>query len=103
VFPILGSAQNRRVTKQEFVAAYQTCSELIHTTNPYSQKSRLDLKHLSRTFFDWHHQVITLLNLHELHLYNDPGMAVCSMNDGGTNIVRVYRFAPPALANKTKP
>jgi hypothetical protein len=33
------------------------------------------------------YQIALLLNLHELHLYNDPGIAVCSMNDEGTNQV----------------
>jgi len=81
------------LTKHTFVDAYQKCSELIHTANPYGNKSQFDPKNCSKTFFEWHGQIVALLNLHELHLYNDPGIAVCSMNDGGTNQVRVYRFA----------
>lgn len=82
------------LTKKTFIDAYQQCSELIHTTNPYSKKSPFDPKVYSTIFFEWLSQIILLLNLHELHLYDDPGMAVCSMNDGGTNHVRVYRFVP---------
>ena len=90
------------LTKETFVDAYQECSEIIHTANPYSNKPHLDLEQCSKAFFEWHNQIVVLLNLHELHLYDDPGMAVCSMNDGGTNLVRFYRFnrvASPAPAN----
>jgi hypothetical protein len=83
------------LTKKTFIYAYQQCSELIHTANPYSKKSHFDPKVYSTKFFAWRDQIVLLLSLHELHLYSDPGMAVCSMNDGGTNQVRVYRFAPP--------
>ena len=92
---------NGYLTKVEFVRAYQQCSELIHTTNPYSGAPPLDLKAYSKDFFEWRQKIVTLLSLHELHLFNEPGMAVCSMNDGGMDRVAVYRFEPPpAVAKK---
>jgi len=84
------------LTKDALLAAYQKCSEIIHTTNPYSSEDHSDFHEYTATFALWRDQIVTLLSLHELHLFMDPGMAVCSMNDGGTNNVRVYRFSPPA-------
>jgi hypothetical protein len=91
------------LTNKDFIDAYQQCSELIHTTNPYDRKSHFDPKVHSKTLFEWRNQIVSLLNLHELRLYNDPGMALCSMNDGGTNQVRVYRFAPPDSSIGVRP
>jgi hypothetical protein len=91
------------LTKDDFVAAYQKCSELIHTTNPYSNGNNEDFRERSNTFATWRNQIIKLLNLHELHLFDDPGMAVCSMNAGGTNKVMVYRFSPPGYVPGVKP
>jgi hypothetical protein len=91
------------LSKKTFIDAYQQCSELIHTTNPYSKKSHFDPKVYSKTFFEWRNEIVSLLNLHELRLYNDPGMAACSMNAGGTNQVQVYRFAPPSSSTGVKP
>jgi hypothetical protein len=82
------------LTKDDFVGAYQTCSQLIHTANPYRGNSGIDYPKLTKDFLNLRSQIITLLNLHELHLFNDPGMAVCSMNAGGSNNVQVYRFSP---------
>lgn len=91
------------LSKAEFVATYQKCSEIIHARNPYSPDGLLNLQDCRKLFADWKNQIVALLNLHELHLYKDPGMAVCSMNDGGTNQVKVYRFAPPGSAVGSKP
>jgi hypothetical protein len=90
------------LTKETFVKAYQECSELVHTKNPYSTTDQFDFQERLNTFAQWRNEIIGLLNLHELHLLNDPGMAVCSMNDGGTNQVKVYRFHPLALVSGTK-
>jgi hypothetical protein len=91
------------LSKAEFIVAYQKCSEFIHTKNPYSINSPLNFQDCAKVFADWKSRIVTLLTIHELHLYKDPGMAVCSMNDGGTNQVKVYRFAPPGSAGGAKP
>jgi hypothetical protein len=83
------------LTREDFVRVYQECSEIIHTGNPYSVNKTNNFSELTVRFADWRLQIFTLLNLHELRMLNDPGMALCSMNDGGTNEVRVYRFSPP--------
>jgi hypothetical protein len=85
------------LTRKDFVDAYQECSEIIHTGNPYSLSNKNSLPELTKRFANWKSQIVKLLNLHELRMLNDPGMAVCSMNDGGTNEVKVYRFSPPPV------
>lgn len=82
------------LTKETFVKAYQECSELIHTRNPFSTANHFDFQERLNTFHQWRNEIVRLLSLHTLHLLNDPGMAVCSMNEGGTNQVKVYRFNP---------
>jgi hypothetical protein len=46
------------LTKTSFVAAYQKCSVLIHTTNPYSESSPLDFHGYSRAFAEWKNQCL---------------------------------------------
>jgi hypothetical protein len=91
------------LTKETFVKVYQECSEFIHTKNPFSKADHFNFQERLDTFAQWRNQIIGLLNLHELHLFSDSGMAVCSMNDGGTNHVKVYRFQPPASRPGIKP
>jgi len=83
--------------KKDFVDVYQECSEIIHTANPYSLSNKNDFAELTKRFASWKLQIVTLLNLHELRMLNEPGMLVCSMNDGGSNEVRVYQFSPPPV------
>jgi hypothetical protein len=91
------------LTKETFIKAYQQCSELIHTKNPFSSGDHFDFQERLNTFAQWRTEIVRLLNLHELHLIGDRGMAVCSMNAGGTNKVQVYRFQPPASIPGIKP
>jgi hypothetical protein len=85
------------LTRKDFIDVYQECSEIIHTANPYSLSNKNNFTELTKRFANWKSQIVKLLNLHELHMLNEPGMAVCSMNDGGSNEVRVYRFSPPPV------
>lgn len=85
------------LTRKDFIDVYQECSEIIHTANPYGLSNKNNFTELAKRFANWKSQIVKLLNLHELHMLNEPGMAVCSMNDGGSNEVRVYRFSPPPV------
>ena len=80
------------LTKDAFVCVYQACSELIHTPNPYGKS--IDHASYMSQFPQWRAQIVRLLNLHELHLFNEPGMHVCSMMSTGTDKVLVYTFSP---------
>jgi hypothetical protein len=91
------------LTRTDFVDVYQECSEIIHTENPYSLGNKRDFPELTKRFANWRSRIVKLLNLHELRMLNDPGMAVCSMNAGGSNEVRVYRFSPPPAVRVPKP
>jgi hypothetical protein len=90
------------LTKDAFVDVYQACSELIHTPNPYGKV--VDLASYMAKFPEWRAQIMRLLNLHELHLFNEPGMHVCSMMTAGTDKVLVYTFSPTgAITVEAKP
>jgi hypothetical protein len=91
------------LTKKDFVDVYQQCSEIIHTANPYGLSNTHNFPELTKRFANWTSQIATLLNLHELRMLNEPGMVVCSMNDGGSNEVKVYQFSPPPPGWVPKP
>ena len=54
------------LTKEEFPAVYDKCSEVIHSSNPY--RTQADLKEFDRLIPEWNKKIIKLLNHHQIQL-----------------------------------
>ncbi len=53
------------LTREDFIFLYDACSKIIHSTNPYSEAKKVDLK---MSIDDWMHRIASLLWFHQIKL-----------------------------------
>jgi hypothetical protein len=56
------------LTQTEYLDAINICSDMLHSENPFSQKK--DFVSIYKLFPDWYKKTITLLNHHQVQLYD---------------------------------
>lgn len=81
------------LTKEEFPEVYGRCGVMAHAANPYGKG--IDYDYYSKALPSWRTRIINLLNNHEIHLLNRPGMYVIHMKEEGDEEVHWYKFQPP--------
>lgn len=62
---ILEPVNDGFLTKDEFRALYDACSQVIHAPNPHAEAKQLDL---GRSIDDWMHRIASLLWFHQIRL-----------------------------------
>ncbi len=64
---VLINVQKDCLTRDDFIFLYDACSKIIHSTNPYSEAKKVDLK---ISIDDWMHRIASLLWFHRIKLAN---------------------------------
>ena len=82
------------LTKDDFSEIYGRCGVMAHAANPYGKG--IDYAYYQKMVPAWRTQVVNLLNNHELHLLNRPGMYVIHMKEVRDDRVHWYKFQPPS-------
>jgi hypothetical protein len=81
------------LSKQQFLDAYDQCSEIIQAANPYDSPTAYeDHKHKLPL---WRNQIINLLNSHQIRLVNQLGFYLIHMKEEQDDKIHFYEFAPP--------
>ncbi|HXM22642.1 MAG TPA: hypothetical protein VN948_15400 [Terriglobales bacterium] len=80
------------LTKNDFREVYGRCGVMAHAANPYGKG--IDYGYFKRQLPVWRKQIVNLLNGHEIHLLNDPGMYTIHMSVHGYDRVHWYKFEP---------
>jgi hypothetical protein len=62
------SVDGDHLTKEEFIEAYDTCSELLHAENPFAPPK--DLEGIQGKFKGWLQKTVNLLSFHSIQLTN---------------------------------
>lgn len=81
------------LTEAEFQEVYGRCGVMAHAANPYGKG--IDYGYYQEMLPQWQIRVMNLLNNHEIHLLNRPGIYVIHMKEDRDNQVRAYKFEPP--------
>jgi hypothetical protein len=81
------------LTKDDFREVYGRCGVMAHAANPLGKG--IDYPYFKRKVPEWARQIVNLLNGHEIHLLNNPGMYTIHMSVQGDNRVHWYKFEPP--------
>ena len=81
------------LTRDNFKEVYGRCGVMAHAANPYGKG--IDYGYYRQNLTPWRAQVINLLNMHEIHLVNKPGMYVVQMSVHGSDRVHWAKFEPP--------
>lgn len=81
------------LTKEDFPEVYGRCGVIAHAANPFGKG--IDYGYYFKMIPLWRNQVLHLLNCHELHLLDKPGMYVIHMKEDRDNRVHYYKFEPP--------
>lgn len=82
------------LTKAEFPEVYGRCGVMAHAANPYGKG--IDYAYYQKILPSWRTRIINLLNNHEMHLLNRPGMYVIHMKEEADNKIHWYKFRPPS-------
>lgn len=82
------------LTKDDFPEVYGRCGVMAHAANPYGKG--IDYAYYLKVLPLWRTQAVNLLNNHELHLLNSPGMYVIHMKEKQDDEVHFYKFQPPS-------
>lgn len=85
--------QGDYLTKSDFQDVYGRCGVMAHAANPYAKG--IDYTYYRQMLPRWQGQIVNLLNNHEIHLLNIPGMYVIHMKEDGDDKVHYYKFEPP--------
>jgi hypothetical protein len=72
---------------------------MAHAPNPYGKG--IDYSYFKEKLPVWRTQIVNLLNGHEIHLVNSPGMYTIHMTVHGSDRVHWYKFQPLAGPNVT--
>jgi len=78
------------LTRTEFPEVYGRCGVMAHAANPYGKG--IDYAYYQGMLPAWRTKVMNLLNNHEIHLLNKPGMYVIHMKEEGDDKVHWYKF-----------
>jgi len=80
------------LTREEFERAYEKVGTIMHAENPYG--SRMDIKYYLEKLPAWRHQIVNLLNNHQVSFLYDKGFYVIHMKEDRDDKVHYYRFEP---------
>jgi hypothetical protein len=80
------------LTKANFKEVYGRCGVMAHAANPFSKP--IDYAFFKTNLPVWLKQVMNLLNAHEIHLLDTPGMYTIHMTVHGDNRVHWYKSVP---------
>lgn len=80
------------LAKDDFPEVYGRCGLMAHAANPYGKG--IDYLYYKKTLPIWRTQIVNLLNNHEIHLLNQPGMYVIHMKEAGDDRVHWHKFEP---------
>lgn len=81
------------LARADFPEVYGRCGVMAHAANPYG--AGIDYSYYQKMLPVWRNQIVNLLNNHEIHLLNRPGMYVIHMHEDRDDKVHWYRFEPP--------
>ena len=79
---------NGYLTREEFVFLYDTCSEVLHTWNPYRPGPRI--VNTQRPLAEWVNRLKRLLDLHCIRFVGDPAVWVIQMHHPGDGKVHAF-------------
>jgi hypothetical protein len=82
------------LSRNDFPEVYGRCGVMAHAANPYAKG--IDYGYYRDMLPVWRSRTVNLLNNHEIHLLNRPGMYVVHMREDRDDKVHWYRFEPPA-------
>jgi len=77
------------LTRDEFVFLYDTCSEVLHTWNPYRVGPRV--VNTQRPLAEWVGRIKKLLDLHCVRFIGDPKVWVVQMQHPGDGKVHAFQ------------
>lgn len=80
------------LSKEEFPEVYGRCGVMAHAANLYGKG--IDYAYYSKMLPAWRERIINLLNNHEIHLLDRPGLYVIHMKEERDEEVHWYRFHP---------
>jgi len=80
------------LTKDDFREVYGRCGVMADAANPFGKG--IDYDYFKKHLPAWRTKVVNLLNGHEIHLLNRPGMYVVHMTVHGDSRVHWYKFEP---------
>lgn len=81
------------LARADFPEVYGRCGVMAHAANPYGKG--IDYGFYQKMLPIWRRQILNLLNNHEIHLLNRPGMYVIHRKEEGDEKVHWYKFQPP--------
>jgi hypothetical protein len=82
------------LAKDYFGEVYGRCGVMAHAANPYGKG--IDYGYYLKMLPEWRIQIVNLLNNHEIHRLNRPGMYVIHMKEQQDDKVHWYKFEPPS-------
>jgi hypothetical protein len=80
------------LTKDDLAFLYDTCSDVLHTWNPFRLGPRVVETH--RPLAEWVQRIMRLLDVHLIRLAGQQDVWVVLMNDATDGKVRVWRAEP---------
>lgn len=80
------------LTRDDFVVLYDTCSEVLHTWNPYRPEPRI--VNAQRPLAEWVQRIQRLLDLHYIRLAGQEGVWVIQMNHPVDGKVHAFPAGP---------
>ncbi|HLI30390.1 MAG TPA: hypothetical protein VKV79_04725 [Terriglobia bacterium] len=82
------------LSKNDFIEAYDKCSEIAHAANPYG--SRIEYPDYKAKLPLWRTRIINLLNSHQIQLVDQTGFYLIHMKEERDERVHFYEFQPVA-------
>lgn len=79
------------LTKDDFEKAYNDCSEVLHSKNPYNRKT-INIEKLKESFGEWDYKIITLLNHHQIQLIDSKKQLWVLMQAESDGKVHAFEF-----------
>lgn len=80
------------LTKDDFVALYKKCGQILHSENPYG--TRINYEDCYNDIQGWTDKIIALTNCHLIKLVNDKNLYLVHMQEAHDDRVHHYVFAP---------
>ncbi len=80
------------LARADFPEIYGRCGIMAHAANPYGKG--VDYAYYQKMLPVWRTAIVNLLNNHEIHLLNRPGMYVVHMKEVRDDKVHWYKFEP---------
>jgi hypothetical protein len=78
------------LSRDEFVAVYNSCSDMLHAENPYGK--RKEIRSLALQVPEWISKVIRLLNYHQIQLSHPDYQVWTVMQNPNDGKVKTYLF-----------